>query len=401
MAEEEFNHIQLAVNFTDIVKTTLGPRGMNKMIVADGKIKVLTNDGATIVGNLKGGNPITDLFKQLAKSQEEAIGDGTTTAIILAGSLLKNAQKLIDKGIHPTTIINGYNIALANAINFLSATKEKPDKEKIMRTAFGTKISPDLVDRFINLLNEVEDPKNLRVHKILSSDSSKSEIFKGYVMKGGFTRDEQMNQKIDGRIAILNFPVNVKWNDVKADNVKDLREITDYDISMKRDVVDKLKEMNVEWVFYTDTCKEFDAYLTDADISGVAIFRPEDIDAICMATGSKAITDEKLIDENHIGTGKVEYKKGADSNEGAVYVSGNAETLILHGSTPHLLDEIERSEKDYSFLKRYEVHSAAQILLKFVLENELVDTVIPATSDLSHVKENISVSDSPKLSEKD
>jgi len=349
---DDVSHIQLAINFADLIRSTLGPRGMNKMIVAKGQIVALTNDGATIVGNLKGGNPIVDLFKQLAKSQEEAVGDGTTTSVVLAGNLLSNAQELTKKGIHPTVVINGYNIALANAMNFLKGVSEEPDKEKIMRTAFGTKITPELVEHFIDILKDAKNPDELKTYKIKSSDPFKTEIFKGHIFQG-FTRDEQMPNHVNGKVAVLNFPVNLKMDNFQVTNAKDLVEIEEADAKLKRGIVDKLKEMGVEWVFYTDTCKEFDAYLTEAGIAGVAIFRPIDIDTICLSTGSKAITSSDLIDENHIGQAEVTYMKGADSNPGAVYVKGDYETLVVHGPTDHVLDEIERSLDDVLRLLRH------------------------------------------------
>ncbi len=351
---DEPNHIQLAINFADLVRTTLGPRGMNKMIVSKGNIVALTNDGATIVNNLKGGNPIVDLFKSLARSQEEAVGDGTTTSVVLAGNLLNNASELIKKGVHPMVVINGYNIAMANTLNFLKEKAEKPDKEKIMRTAFGTKIQPDLVEHFIKILSEIKNPKELKVYKINNSDAFNSEIFKGHIFEG-FTRDDQMPSEVDGKIAVLNFPVNLKLDNINATNAKDLLEIEQADVDLKRDIVNELKKKGVEWVFYTDTCKEFDAYLTEAGISGVAIFKPIDIDTICVATGCKAITSKELINEEHIGNGKVEYKRGADSNQGAVYVNGDYETLVLHGPTPHVLDEIERSLDDVVRLLKHDL----------------------------------------------
>ena len=130
----KYSHIQNAINFADLIRTTLGPRGMNKLVVDDHQRALHTNDGATIIKNLNVKDPIIDLFKELAISQEESIGDGTTTACILAGQFLTNALQLINKGIHPTTIINGYNIALGETMKFLNQNSEEGDKSKILRT---------------------------------------------------------------------------------------------------------------------------------------------------------------------------------------------------------------------------------------------------------------------------
>jgi len=347
------NHIQLAINFTDLIRTTLGPRGMNKMVVKDDKIKTLTNDGATIINNLKGGNPIVDLFKNLAKSQEEAVGDGTTTSVILAGQLLKNAQDLINKGIHPTTIINGYNVGLANSLNFLESKKEKGDLSKIIKTAFGTKINPDLIRYLTEILIKIKDPHNLKFIKINNSDPFKTEIFKGHIFEG-FTRNELMEKKVKGKVAILDFPVNLKFDNFSVTNAEELEKVTNFDMELKKGVVDELVKNGVKWVFYTDTCKEFDAYLTDAKISGVAIFRPEDTDAIAKSLNARPITNKNQI-EGHIGYGEIKYEKGVDSNPGRIYVKGDMETLILHGPTTQTLDEIERAVDDCIRLMRHDI----------------------------------------------
>ena len=163
----EDNHINIAIQFADLIRTTLGPRGMNKMVVNEGKGEViLTNDGATIIQNVKGGNPIVDLFKNLAIAQESAIGDGTSTAVIIAGQLLQNALALMNKGLHPTTIINGYNLAKIKSMEFLDSKKESGDTEKIIRTAFGTKITPDIIFHFVKILKDIKDFEKLKQYKL-------------------------------------------------------------------------------------------------------------------------------------------------------------------------------------------------------------------------------------------
>ena len=130
MEENKYQHIQLAINFTDLIRTTLGPRGMNKAVVI-GNQAIFTNDGSTIINSIQANDPIINLFKELALSQENAIGDGTTTATILAGQLLSNALFLLNKGIHPTTIINGYSLAKVEAMRVLDKLAEPGDSEKI------------------------------------------------------------------------------------------------------------------------------------------------------------------------------------------------------------------------------------------------------------------------------
>ena len=171
--EALFNNIQAAKILGEIMRTSLGPRGLDKMLVDQFGDIVITNDGATILKNVKSDNPITQLFKNLAISQEEAVGDGTTSAVILAGELLENALDLLKKGVHQTTIINGYSIAMMECLNYLNRVKYKGDKLQIIKTAFGSKIPKELANLLANLLIN-EDVENLYFFQIPNSNPLES-----------------------------------------------------------------------------------------------------------------------------------------------------------------------------------------------------------------------------------
>jgi len=348
MTEEEnkYAHIQLAVNFCDLVRTTLGPRGMNKGVVD--KNTIFTNDGYTIINNIHADNPIVALFKELADSQDKAIGDGTSTTVILAGQLLNNALTLLNRGIHPTTIINGYSIAKVETMKMLDSLKEKGDKDKIIQTAFGSKISPDISDVLKHLILKVKDYEKLKIHKLPNSDPLKSEIFKGFVFDG-FTINERMQDTIEGKIAILDFRTNAEASDLKISQVEELKKINQFDKDYKRNIVDKLVEKGIKCVFYTDTNPEFEAYLTEKGVTGIVIFQREVTDGICEALDIMATSN---IDNLFIGEGKVQYKK-----PNQIYISGkgNSETLILKGPTIQTLDEIERAVHDVISLLKHEI----------------------------------------------
>jgi len=349
--EEKYSHIHAAISFTELVRSTLGPRGMNKMIVGKNGI-ILTNDGATIVNELKGGNPILDLFKNLAKSQELEVGDGTTTSIILAGQMLQNAIHLINKGIHPTIIIQGYHLANNESMNFLSKNCEKGGKEQIIRTAFGSKLGRVLIDHLTKILMEVKDFHNLRQYKMDNSNPYESEIFKGYVFPG-FTINERMKDYVKGRIAVLDFPTNLELDKFNTTTAKDLKEVQQSATDFKKDIVKKLVENGVKCVFYTDTNVEIESYITDAGITGIVLTEREHLDWICKASGARASTNLETIDKDHIGEGEVRYVKQKVGNRGHIFVSGDLQTLILKGPTKQILDEMDRAVNDVVSLMKY------------------------------------------------
>lgn len=353
----ENNHITVAISFCELIRSTLGPRGMNKMVVNEGKGEIiLTNDGATIIQNVKGGNPIVDLFKNLAFSQENAIGDGTTTSVIIAGQLLQNALTLMDKGIHPTTIINGYNLAKVRSLTYLNDHKEPGDREKIIRTAFGTKIPPDIINHLSSILLKIKNFGSLKLYKIPNSDPIDSEVINGFVFSG-FTINERMENQVNGKIAVLDFPSNLELDKIQVTNADELEKITQKSKQMKRQIVDELIENEIKCVLYTDTNPEFESYLTDKGITGIVIFKRENVDGICKALNTRVCSCVEDI-KTHSGRGNVNYIKQTTGNSGHIYVSSEnseIETLVLNGPTDQTLSEIERATSDILSLLRHKI----------------------------------------------
>jgi len=350
--DNKYDHLNLAISFSDLVRTTLGPRGMNKMIIDEANNSmIMTNDGANIINSVKGGHPIMELFKSLAKSQEEAIGDGTTTATILAGQLLQNALTLLNKGLHPTTIINGYNLAKIESMKFLEKSKEPGDKEKIIKTAFGTKLTSDIITHLTKLVLKVKDYENLQVFKMNNSNPLESELFLGTIFEG-FTLNDRMKSEVTGKIAVLDFPVSMKYDNFQITSADELKKAQNLDSNYKKEIADKLKSLDIGCVFYTDTTPEFETFLTDYGITGVVVNRRDNIDAICNAVKATSVASVDQIDERHTGNGHVKYKKG---KTGLIYVDGEIETLVIKGSTNQVLDEIMRALDDVISLLRHEL----------------------------------------------
>lgn len=344
--EGKYQHIQFAIEFADLVRTTLGPRGMNTMVVDDSKgSAIITNDGATIVNSLKSGNQIVELFKRLARAQELAVGDGTTTAVILAGQLLRNAMELINRGVHPTQIMFGYELARQESMKFLKERAEEGDRLNIIKTSFGTKLQSEVIQKLTELMLSVKNPKELKVYPLENCDSLDSEIFKGFVF-GGFTINDRMQSEVTGKIAVLDFPVNWKMDNFSVTSAKEMKEVQNLDADFKREIVNKLKESNVVWVFYTDTTPEFETYLTESGISGVVCHRREDLDGICKSVKAIACASLDQIKPNNLGEGHVRYEKQLIGNQGHIYVDGETETLILKAQTSQVLEEELRACDD-------------------------------------------------------
>ena len=349
MVEDKYNHITQAIEFTNIVKCTLGPRGMNIMLVDGGK-KVMTNDGATIMKTLKGGHPIMDLFKDLAKSQEVAVGDGTTSSMIISGALLSNALQLIEKGIHPTIIIKGYDMARSKAIEIIENSKVEGTKQEIISTAFGSKITPNIKKHLVDLIVEVKDFENLKLIKLVNEDPLESKLYNGLIFEG-FTLNDRMPNEISGKIAVLDFQTNLSTDNFKITNAAEMLNVEKARKDYIKSIADKLKELDVKCVLYTDTNPDFENYLTEYGIMGIVDHQRCNIDNVCKATNANAAPSLDFV-EKSVGNGKVKYVKGKTDRKGMIYFDGEFETLVLKGSTEQTLDETERSVYDVIGLMR-------------------------------------------------
>jgi len=342
--ENKYSHIQLAINFAELIRSTLGPRGMNKIVVNKGQA-LHTNDGASIIKNIDAKDPIIDLFKELATSQEELIGDGTTTAVILAGQFLSNALQLINKGIHPTTIINGFNIANAETMKFLNSKAEKGDKNKIIQTAFGSKIGKDIVELLSKLILQIKDYDINFFKKIDNPKNSK--IFKGFIFEG-FTINDLMKDEISGNICLLDYRTNVEAANLQVANAEELKKMNEYDRAYKKEIIDALVENNVDCLLYTDTNPEFEAMLAEKGITGIVVYQRKDfISGISKVLNILPTSNLKDI---HVKKGKLKYEK-----PNQIYIEGDMETLVICGSTKQTLDEIERCIIDVLSLLKHKI----------------------------------------------
>ena len=348
--EPKFNYIKLGIDISNLVRSTLGPRGMNKMLV-NGDEVILTNDGATIMKNTKIENPIGGLFKKLAEGQEKAIGDGTTTALILTGQLLEKAMELLNKNVHQTTIIKGYNLARDKCIEHLIKSQYAGEKEDLILTTFGSKINKKLAIHLASLLKEA-DRKKLKIFKKKNSDPLSSQIIRGYAFEG-YTINERMPIEAEGNVAVLELRSNLEFSKIQASNASDLEDIENKQKEFMRNIADKLEKENVKICFYSDTNPLFENYLTKKGIMSVVAYARDHIDNICLVTGATAIQDPAEEFKESVGLGRCFYDKECATiilkNKGS-----KIQTLLLGGQTDNTLDETARAVDDVMGILRHD-----------------------------------------------
>lgn len=336
--KNKLDYIDVGITIANTVRSTLGVRGMNKMVMLDGK-PILTNDGATIIKNLPITHPIADMFKGLAEGQERAIGDGTTTATLFAGQLLENAKTLLNKKIHPIIIINGYNIAKQEAINFSHTLKTRGERKEIIKTTFGSKINPAFAEHLTNLLPS--NIERLRICKVENKEPLESKLIKGY-MFDGYTINDRMPEFAQGHIAVLDLQSNLEFAKFQITSTDELNKMESNLKEFKRNLANRLKEAGVKIVFYTDTNPQFENFLTEAGLMAIVVYKREYLDGICKATLAQVIADPTNLT---LGYGSVNYLK----NDQKILIendSSEIDTLILQAPTKQVLEETERAIVD-------------------------------------------------------
>ena len=219
------NNILAARMIADIVKTTLGPKGMDKMLVSPTNDIIITNDGVTILEEMQIEHPAAKMMVEIAKTQENEVGDGTTTAVMIAGKLLENAEKLLDKKIHPTVITKGYRIAADKTQEILKdlALRITPQDEDVLKqiamTAMTGKGAEDAKEKFADIIvqavKQIEnngkiDINDIKIEKLKREGIKDTELIHGIVLdKEKVSYDMPVVVK-DAKIALIDFPLEIK-----------------------------------------------------------------------------------------------------------------------------------------------------------------------------------------------
>ena len=367
------NNILAAKVVAETVKTTLGPRGMDKMLVSSIGDVVITNDGATIMKELDVQHPAAKMLVEVAKTQDNEVGDGTTTAVILTGELLDKAEKLLDKEVHPTVIVEGYRKAADKAREILDGLSEKIDPNdaetlrKIAVTAMGTKgvtgskdyLAKIAVDAAL-LVKETRDGKtkvDVELVKMLKKHGKsleETELVRGIVVDKEIAHP-QMPKRIDNaKIALLNAKLEIEKTEFDAkiniNSPDQMKMFLDEEERMLKEMVDDVVKSGTNFVFCEKSIDDIALhFLSKKGISAVKNMSSGDMEKLAKATGGKIVAsvkdlssaslgEAKVIEETKIGDDKLTYVRDA-KNPMAV-------TIVVRGGTEHVVDEADRSLHD-------------------------------------------------------
>ncbi|MGQ4891208.1 MAG: thermosome subunit beta [Candidatus Njordarchaeia archaeon] len=382
-----FANIAAAKSVAEIVRSTLGPRGLNKMLVDSLGDIIITNDGATILDELDVAHPAAKLIVQASKAQDDEAGDGTTSTAIFTGELLTRAEKLIERGIHPIIVINAYRKAYEKAKGYMEKNLVKNvDIEKdvdliknVAVSALNSKLPEEVREKFAELAYRAakiayDSDRNyldLELISILQKEGKSledTELVEGVVVDKKVVSEEMPKIKRNAKIALINQNIEVEKADVTSNITLSSLEALDALKEKEREqiekMVGKLVELGVGVLFcqrgISDQAQDI---LAKHGIMAIRRVRRTDMLLLSKATGAKIVNSLDDLDESDLGyAGLVEERKVGEDK--VVYVkeckNPKAATIIIRGSSKHVTDEAERA-----------VHDALMVM-KDVFEDKMI-----------------------------
>jgi len=367
------NNIAAAKAVADAIRTTLGPKGMDKMLVDSIGDIVITNDGVTILDEMEIEHPAAKMMVEVAKTQNEEVGDGTTTAVIITGELLKKAEGLLDQEIHPTVITKGFKIAKEEALKILSESAKSISLEdvetlkKIVITAISGKsverASPKLAGLVVDAVKTIAqkngnkiviDKDNVKRVKKHGGSSEETELVRGIIIDKEVVHPGMPKKFENAKIALVDVALEVKETETDAEiritSPEQMQAFIGQEQKMLKEMVEKITASNANVLFCQKGIDDLaQHYLAKKGILTARRVKKSDIEALAKATGARIVSNLDDLTSGDLGFAKlVEEQKIA--GESMIFVreckDPKAVTILVRGSTEHVVDEVDRSVED-------------------------------------------------------
>ena len=371
--EAQRNNIMAARIIGEVLKSTLGPRGMDKMLIDGLGDITITNDGAAILDEMEVEHPAGKMMVEVAKTQDDMVGDGTTTAVILAGELLKKAEELLDQNIHPTVIVSGYRKAVQKAIetiNNIAITVNIEDREtlrKVALTSMSSKavgpakthlaeIAIDAVKQIVEKRGErnVADIDNIQIVKKEGKSLFESQLIRGLIIDKEPVHSGMPKKIENAKIALLDCPLEIQKTETSAEiRIRDptqMKAFLDQETRMLKEMVEKIKAVGARVLFCQKGIDDMaQHFLAKHDVLAARRVKQSDMEKLSRATGARIVTDlddlkledlgmAGIVEERKIGEDKMIFvEKCKDPRSVAVLIRAGLERMV---------DEAERAMND-------------------------------------------------------
>lgn len=356
------SNIQAAIVLAGIVKTTLGPRGMDKMLVdAQGRVTV-TNDGVTILEEMQIAHPAAKLIAEIAKTQEREIGDGTTTVTMLAGEFLKRAQSLIAKGIHPTVIIKGYRLAekVAQDILFNNSVKVESEEvlKKIAQTAMTGKGAEGYREQLADLIvlaTKKADRNNIKFAGMVGKSVEETLIMEGTILDREMGNEDMPKTLNNAIVGLFNGDLDVKNPEIdtsiKFSSFQEMANFKEAEEQKLNEYALKVINSGVGIIFCLGNINDKVLYtLANHGIAAVRRVNKFDLEMLSKTTGAKIVANINDLRREALGAAGRIREERVNDHEVRIFVDQctdvKAVTILVHASTDHILKEITRAMTD-------------------------------------------------------
>ncbi|MEM2135568.1 MAG: thermosome subunit beta [Candidatus Jordarchaeaceae archaeon] len=366
-------NIMAAKVIAEAVRTSLGPLGMDKMLVDSFGDVVITNDGATILKEIDVQHPAAKMMVNVAKTQDDEVGDGTTTAVVLAGELLKNAETLLDQEIHPTVIIEGYRKATEKALEIIDeiSTKTSIKDEKMLKNVATVSMSSkvvagsreylaDIAVKAVKMVAEEVNGKWTADIDNVKVDKKEGESLENTILVNGIILDKEivhpgMPKRVENaKIALLAAPLEIEKTEFDAKinitNPEQMKAFLDQEERMLKSMTDKVIKSGANVVLLQKGIDDVaQHYLAKAGILAVRRIKKSDMEKLARATGGEIITNIEDLTPEDLGEAQVVYGKKIGDDD-MVFIEGcknpKSVNILIRGGTELIVDEAERAIHD-------------------------------------------------------
>ncbi|MDV3244516.1 MAG: TCP-1/cpn60 chaperonin family protein [Nitrososphaerales archaeon] len=377
--EAQRNNIAAAKLIAEVVRSSIGPRGMDKMLVDSLGDVTITNDGATMLKEIDVQHPAAKMLVEVSKTTDNEVGDGTTSAVILAGALLEKAEELLDKGVHPTVIVDGYTKAYKKALESLSSIAEKIDPldklwlTKIARTSMQTKLISKEAEQLSSLIVEAVlavaekaekgfkvDIDNVKVEKKPGGSLSDTKLIQGIVLDKEVVHSGMPKRAEKAKVALISLPFEIEKTEFDAKlNINDpsmMKRFLDEETKMLKGMVDKVAAVGATVVVCQKGIDDIaQHYLAKAGILAVRRAKESDMTKLAKATGARVVNNFEDLSAKDLGYAALVEERKVEEDRW-VFVEGcknpKAVTILIRGGTQRIVDEGERSVHDALMVTR-------------------------------------------------
>jgi len=371
--EAQKNNLTAAKLVAEVVKSSLGPRGMDKMLVDTLGDVTITNDGATILKEIDVQHPAAKMMVEISKATDNEVGDGTTSVVILAGALIEKAEDLITKDVHPTIIVDGYRKSAQKAIEILNKIAQRIDGNennellKIAKTSMQTKLvskeADELAQVVVKAVLQVSDQldskykvdiDDIKVEKKAGGSLRNTTLIQGIVLDKEVVHGGMPKRIENAKIALLNSALEIEKTEFDAkiniSSPDQMKMFLEEENRMLKDMVDKIKNAGANVVICQKGIDDIaQHYLAKADILTVRRVKESDMTKLARATAARIVNNiDDLIPENLGNADLVEERKV--ENDKWVFIEGckhpKSVTILIRGGSQRVVDEAERSIHD-------------------------------------------------------